>query len=164
MTRSGSNSSRPADKVPSTRSHPETVVPVALAIDQAGRINVIAETVGEELAQNPHQVREAGGVCGGYMNQCAQSVDSCCISHHACLPVLHKHRGRPHSSSKLEQLEQRLDDLETLRKYCGSKMDAQLGKGVLDTTHGVVCTKDYETMFVQHSFWTLGMATWSAVM
>ena len=42
------------------------MVPVALAIDQAGRINVIAETVGEELAQNPHQVREAGGVCEGW--------------------------------------------------------------------------------------------------
>ena len=40
-------------------------------------------------------------------------------------------RVRPHSSSKVEHLEQRLDDLETLRKYCGSKMDSQLGKGEL---------------------------------
>ena len=72
-----------------------------------------------------------GGVWGGCTNQCAQCADSCCISHHAYLPVLHKHRGRPHSSCKVEQLEQRLDDLETLRKYCGSKMDSQLGKGVL---------------------------------
>ena len=97
-----------------------------------------------------------GGVWGEYVNQCAQSADSCCISHHAYLPVLHKHEGRPHSSFKGELLEQRLDDLETLRKYCGSKMDSQLGKGLLvqHTTHGLLCTKDYETMFVQHSFWT----------
>ena len=33
---------------------------------QTGRINAIAETVGEELAQNTHQVREAGGVCEGW--------------------------------------------------------------------------------------------------
>ena len=91
---------------------------------------------------------------GGYMNQSAQSADRCCISHHACRPVLHKHWGRPHYSSKVEQLEQRLDDLEILRKYCGSKMDSQLGKGVLvhHATHGLVCTKDYETMIVRHSF------------
>ena len=38
-------------------------------------------------------------------------------------------RARPHSGSSVEHLEQRLDDLETLRKYCGSKMDSQIGKG-----------------------------------
>ena len=60
VTQSRLHSSRSGDKVASTRSHPETVVPVALAIDQANKMDAIAEIAGEELAQNPHQVRMAG--------------------------------------------------------------------------------------------------------
>ena len=64
------------------------------------------------------------GVGGGGRLTCIQYVDSWLH----CTILYIQHRARPHSSSRVEHLEQRLDDLETLRKYCGSKMDSQLGE------------------------------------
>ena len=57
------------------------------------------------------------------MNTHIQCVDSCCT-----FLTMSQFRARPHSGSSVEHLEQRLDDLETLRKYCGFKMDSQIGR------------------------------------
>ena len=73
-----------------------------------------------------------GGWGEGWINTHIQYVDSCCT-----FLTMSQFRARPHSGSSVEHLEQRLDDLETLRKYCGSKMDSQIGKGEYWAWHGI---------------------------